>query len=416
MLSKLSVTVSQLDSISPSGRSSWDSSGLEARRKRFAIAAHSKGQYSCHAKEPLEIEWRQRNAHEPEGGRTHVAWTHVWDYRLRHAGRVGIYRSRSRAVLLRRLFWECGLLEKAGWKATKSFPEGRGVCVGWVGMWMRGGRMKKSLGRTLRLGPRLCPLCAAPALRSFPFLQPACPRAKKTKVSTVTCRTPARAASTRPLFAPCSLAAPVRHPGPGWVRPSITANLSKQAKAVQGLSSFHRAFFNSFGRRLQVPASFLSCHMSAPTGSQQPGRGRGRPGRGGGSRGGPGRGRGGGRRGQFGGSLTVSAGNQSNAPETSSTMVAEKEKETEPTASEGAETSTAAEEGAPALPEVDLCFICAEPVKLYSVASCNHRTCHICAIRLRALYKKTECTFCKVSGLMMVLHARKGGKRAGAPR
>lgn len=47
--------------------------------------------------------------------------------------------------------------------------------------------------------------------------------------------------------------------------------------------------------------------------------------------------------------------------------------------------------------ETELCFICAEPVQLYSVAPCNHRTCHVCAVRLRALYKKRECTFCKVS-------------------
>lgn len=44
----------------------------------------------------------------------------------------------------------------------------------------------------------------------------------------------------------------------------------------------------------------------------------------------------------------------------------------------------------------DLCWICAEPVKYYAISECNHRTCHVCAIRLRALYKKTECTFCKV--------------------
>lgn len=47
--------------------------------------------------------------------------------------------------------------------------------------------------------------------------------------------------------------------------------------------------------------------------------------------------------------------------------------------------------------EEDLCWICAEPAKLYSVGPCNHRTCHICAIRLRALYKVRECTFCKAS-------------------
>ncbi|PFH48349.1 hypothetical protein AMATHDRAFT_196723 [Amanita thiersii Skay4041] len=43
----------------------------------------------------------------------------------------------------------------------------------------------------------------------------------------------------------------------------------------------------------------------------------------------------------------------------------------------------------------DVCFICAEPIKYYSLSACNHRTCHVCALRLRALYKKTDCTFCK---------------------
>ena len=46
--------------------------------------------------------------------------------------------------------------------------------------------------------------------------------------------------------------------------------------------------------------------------------------------------------------------------------------------------------------EQDLCLICAEPVKYYAVSDCNHRTCHVCALRLRALYKKLDCTFCKV--------------------
>jgi hypothetical protein len=44
----------------------------------------------------------------------------------------------------------------------------------------------------------------------------------------------------------------------------------------------------------------------------------------------------------------------------------------------------------------DLCWICAEPIRYYAVSECNHRTCHVCAIRLRALYKKLDCTFCKV--------------------
>jgi hypothetical protein len=46
--------------------------------------------------------------------------------------------------------------------------------------------------------------------------------------------------------------------------------------------------------------------------------------------------------------------------------------------------------------ENEVCWICAEPVKYYSVSDCDHRTCHVCALRLRALYKNTDCTFCKV--------------------
>jgi len=46
--------------------------------------------------------------------------------------------------------------------------------------------------------------------------------------------------------------------------------------------------------------------------------------------------------------------------------------------------------------ESEVCWICAEPVKYYSVSDCDHRTCHVCALRLRALYKNTDCTFCKV--------------------
>ncbi|KAK4048890.1 hypothetical protein OIV83_004446 [Microbotryomycetes sp. JL201] len=42
-----------------------------------------------------------------------------------------------------------------------------------------------------------------------------------------------------------------------------------------------------------------------------------------------------------------------------------------------------------------VCFICAEVAQLWALGECNHRTCHTCSIRLRALYKKKECTFCK---------------------
>jgi E3 ubiquitin-protein ligase ZNF598 len=54
-----------------------------------------------------------------------------------------------------------------------------------------------------------------------------------------------------------------------------------------------------------------------------------------------------------------------------------------------------ASDGPEAEPEV--CFICASPVVHNSVAPCNHRTCHICALRMRALYKTKDCAHCRVS-------------------
>lgn len=47
--------------------------------------------------------------------------------------------------------------------------------------------------------------------------------------------------------------------------------------------------------------------------------------------------------------------------------------------------------------EAEVCFICASPVVHNAVAPCNHRTCHICSLRLRALYKTKACAHCRVS-------------------
>ncbi|KAJ7268157.1 hypothetical protein B0H12DRAFT_1097299 [Mycena haematopus] len=58
-------------------------------------------------------------------------------------------------------------------------------------------------------------------------------------------------------------------------------------------------------------------------------------------------------------------------------------------------TEVAAEDQTGAGEDVAICWICAEPVKYYACSDCNHRTCHVCALRLRALYKKNDCTFCK---------------------
>ncbi|WVQ68449.1 uncharacterized protein L199_006657 [Kwoniella botswanensis] len=62
----------------------------------------------------------------------------------------------------------------------------------------------------------------------------------------------------------------------------------------------------------------------------------------------------------------------------------------------GTSTKTnTSDEQSPAEVDDDVCFICAEPITFWSVGVCGHRTCHVCAVRLRTFYKKTDCTFCK---------------------
>lgn len=45
----------------------------------------------------------------------------------------------------------------------------------------------------------------------------------------------------------------------------------------------------------------------------------------------------------------------------------------------------------------EVCFICASPIEHIAIAPCNHQTCHICSLRLRALYKTRACAHCRVS-------------------
>jgi hypothetical protein len=47
--------------------------------------------------------------------------------------------------------------------------------------------------------------------------------------------------------------------------------------------------------------------------------------------------------------------------------------------------------------EAEVCFICASPVVHEALMPCNHRTCHICCLRMRALYKDKNCMHCRVS-------------------
>ena len=46
--------------------------------------------------------------------------------------------------------------------------------------------------------------------------------------------------------------------------------------------------------------------------------------------------------------------------------------------------------------DTDLCFICANPIKFTSITPCNHKSCHVCALRMRALYENKDCPHCRV--------------------
>ena len=59
-------------------------------------------------------------------------------------------------------------------------------------------------------------------------------------------------------------------------------------------------------------------------------------------------------------------------------------------------SNTAAANEEAVVDDVEVCFICASPVVHNAVGPCNHRTCHICSLRLRALYKNKACAHCRV--------------------
>ncbi|KAL4988211.1 hypothetical protein BDW68DRAFT_159658 [Aspergillus falconensis] len=72
------------------------------------------------------------------------------------------------------------------------------------------------------------------------------------------------------------------------------------------------------------------------------------------------------------------------------------------------EITTSADKGKARAETVDdaddgeICFICASKVEHNSVSPCNHRTCHICALRLRALYKNKACAHCRTEASYVI--------------
>ncbi len=71
--------------------------------------------------------------------------------------------------------------------------------------------------------------------------------------------------------------------------------------------------------------------------------------------------------------------------------------------SQGQAGEEAIEDQERAVEEGEVCFICASTIEHLSIAPCNHQTCHICALRLRALYKKRDCAYCKVREIALQL-------------
>ncbi|OMP84916.1 LIM domain and RING finger protein [Diplodia seriata] len=117
-------------------------------------------------------------------------------------------------------------------------------------------------------------------------------------------------------------------------------------------------------------------------------RGRGKGGR----RGGRGRGNRGGRNADTEGD---GAGDNARAPTTKGNFGARLTTDANPTTddteSKGKERVAAADDE----DEGEVCFICASPILHHAVSPCNHRTCHICSLRLRALYKTKACAHCR---------------------
>ncbi|KAG6370057.1 hypothetical protein JVT61DRAFT_12459 [Boletus reticuloceps] len=106
-----------------------------------------------------------------------------------------------------------------------------------------------------------------------------------------------------------------------------------------------------------------------------------------------------GHRGRGRGGNTNKAARRSGDNKPASDVTSTNEPSKSPTTTTNDIASAASSDDAP------VCWICAEPVKYYSLSACNHRTCHVCALRLRALYKKLDCTFCKEPQLTVIFTA-----------
>ncbi|GAN04033.1 C2H2 finger domain protein [Mucor ambiguus] len=94
---------------------------------------------------------------------------------------------------------------------------------------------------------------------------------------------------------------------------------------------------------------------------------------------------------------TANAGNKHRHPRKNPAKQAKKPavKKAHQQEEEGTSSSQDDEDG-------ELCFICTEPIKTFAVAQCDHRTCHKCTLRLRALYDTRNCAYCKAEQKLVI--------------
>ncbi|KAF4309056.1 Zinc finger RING-type protein [Botryosphaeria dothidea] len=129
----------------------------------------------------------------------------------------------------------------------------------------------------------------------------------------------------------------------------------------------------------------------APTSNNTGERGRGRGGR----RGGRGRGNRGGRNAEAGGNEAGDNATPRPAAANRGNFGARLTEDASNGESKGKERAAADADDEEEDDDAEVCFICASPIVHHAVSPCNHRTCHICSLRLRALYKTKACAHCR---------------------
>lgn len=120
-------------------------------------------------------------------------------------------------------------------------------------------------------------------------------------------------------------------------------------------------------------------------------RGGAKSGGGRGGRGNRSKGKGGGRSGSNNDTAAAAAGENKDGAASATTL---KNPAAQNLAAAARPANAAGDEDVP--DDEDVCFICANTIAYHSITPCNHSTCHICGLRMRALYKDKNCAHCRV--------------------